>query len=79
MLRALRDRRDATEALPGIDVPVLVVCGEHDAITPPAECRRLAEVLPRGRYVEIAGAGHLSALERPDAFAAAVRAFAAGA
>jgi pimeloyl-ACP methyl ester carboxylesterase len=72
MLRALRDRRDSTDVVPGIRVPVLVICGEHDTTTPPAEACALAAALPDGRYAEIAGAGHLSAIERPAQFAAAV-------
>ena len=73
MLRALRDRDDQTGLLGSIAVPVTVICGAHDALTPPPLMRRLAEEIPGARYVEIADAGHLSALERPQAFAAARR------
>ena len=73
--RALRDRPDRTAALGAIDCPTLVVCGGEDAISPPAEMRALAQALSDGEYVEIAGAGHLSNLEAPDAFNAAVAGF----
>jgi 3-oxoadipate enol-lactonase len=72
MLRALRDRRDNTDVVATIRVPVLVVCGERDVTTPPAHARELAAALPHGTYAEIPGAGHLSAVERPAEFAAAV-------
>jgi pimeloyl-ACP methyl ester carboxylesterase len=77
-LAALRDRPDATAALDRITVPVLVLVGEHDAITPPAMAQALAAKIPGARLVTIPGAGHLSNLENPDAFAAAVREFVAG-
>ena len=74
-LAALRDRPDATAALDRIAVPALVLIGEHDAITPPAMAQTLAAKIPKAKLVTVPGAGHLSNLENPDAFAAAVREF----
>lgn len=51
-----------------IDVPTLVVCGAEDKVTPPALSRELAALIPGARYAEIAGAGHLSNLEKPEEF-----------
>ena len=56
-------------------MPVLVLCGSEDAVTPPAASRALAAATRAARYREIPGAGHLSHLERPGAFNAAVREF----
>jgi pimeloyl-ACP methyl ester carboxylesterase len=53
----------------------LVVVGEVDAVTPPVDAQRIAEATPHARLVTIPGAGHLSPLENPKAFNAAVRAF----
>jgi 3-oxoadipate enol-lactonase len=72
MLQALRDRADSTDLLGAIRVPVTVVCGALDAITPASEARALAAAIPGAGYVEIAGAGHLSAMEQPRAFTWAV-------
>jgi 3-oxoadipate enol-lactonase len=72
---AIRDRADSTGLLGEIDVPVLVVTGEEDAIVPPAEAEAMVEALARARLVRIPGAGHLSPLERPDDFARALLAF----
>ena len=47
----------------------------EDSVTPPAGSRALAAAMPNARYREIEGAGHLSYLERPAAFNAAVREF----
>jgi pimeloyl-ACP methyl ester carboxylesterase len=74
-LAALRDRPDATVALGRVTVPTLVLVGEHDAITPPAVAQSLAGKIAGSKPVTIPGAGHLSNLENPDAFTAAVREF----
>lgn len=70
--RAMAARPDSADVLAAADVPALVLVGEHDALTPPALARELAGVLRRGEYVELAGAGHLTPLEAPGAFASAV-------
>ena len=63
---------DVRHRLADIAAPTLVVVGEHDRETPPSYARHLAGAIPCGRYVEIAGAGHISNLERPDQFNAAL-------
>ena len=74
-MRGMADRDDATHWLASIHVPTLVIVGEHDAITPAAEMRRIAEAIPAARYVEVADAGHMAPLENPDAVNAAIREF----
>lgn len=64
-LETLRDRPDSRPLLAEIDVPVLVLVGEEDAVTPPAEARAMVEQLPDARLARIAGAGHLLAVEQP--------------
>jgi pimeloyl-ACP methyl ester carboxylesterase len=67
-LGALRDRPDSTDDLPGLaGMPVLVVVGEEDEVTPPAQARAMAEAIPGARVVVIPGAGHVPPLERPAA------------
>lgn len=74
-LRAMRDRPDATELLPGVKVPTLFLVGEHDAVTPPADHAAMAALVPGASLVEIAGAGHMTNLEAPEAFNRALRGF----
>jgi len=74
-LEAMRARPDATAELPTIGVPALVVVGEHDAPSPPAEARAMAHALPDAHIEVIAGAGHLSNLEAPASFNAAIATF----
>jgi pimeloyl-ACP methyl ester carboxylesterase len=50
-----------------IRIPALVLRGRDDPFAPPAAARRLAELLPRGQFLEIPGA-HLAPLEHPTAF-----------
>lgn len=73
-LRCQLDVGPGSNRLPayrGIQQPVLVIGFADDVVTPPHLGRELAEALPCGRYLEIADAGHLGFLERPQAVNAA--------
>ncbi len=59
---------DFTAQLPALHVPALVVCGADDPGTPASENRRLAGLVPGGRYEEIANARHFPNVEHPEAF-----------
>ncbi len=74
-LRAMAQRRDFTGALKEIACPALVVVGDHDTLTPPAEAQAMAKEIPGARLAQIPGSGHLSNLENPKAFDAALREF----
>lgn len=74
-LVALRDRPDANPGLKAISVPTLVIVGEFDAVTPPLSSANLSAQIRGSQLVHIPGAGHLSSVENPDAFNAAVRGF----
>jgi pimeloyl-ACP methyl ester carboxylesterase len=74
-LEAMKARPDSTSLLAGIDVPTLVVVGDEDAITPAKEARQMHERIPGSRLEVIPSAGHLSNLERPAAFNAALSDF----
>ena len=67
-LGAMADRLDATDVLPTIDFPTLVVGGAEDRFTPPIELRAMAAQIPRCRFELLAGGGHVCAYERPAAF-----------
>jgi 3-oxoadipate enol-lactonase len=76
-LTTLRDRDDSTPTLATIDVPVLVVVGEEDALTPPSDAAELEDGIRRARLVRISGAGHLTPLEEPEEFNRALLSFVA--
>jgi 3-oxoadipate enol-lactonase len=65
-LGAMAGRADSSAILPKIAVPVLIIVGEKDPITPPADAERMAHAIPGARLVRIAGAAHLSPMEKPD-------------
>jgi pimeloyl-ACP methyl ester carboxylesterase len=67
----------AAEALPSFDRPALVVWARDDRVMPPAHGRRLADLLPQGRLVEVADSYTLVALDQPTALAAALAEFVA--
>jgi pimeloyl-ACP methyl ester carboxylesterase len=71
--RAMAARPDSVDILRTVDVPALVVVGEEDELAPPADAEVMAEALPHGRLVTLPGAGHLSAMETPEAFSRSVR------
>jgi pimeloyl-ACP methyl ester carboxylesterase len=71
--RAMAGRRDTTAALAAAGVPVLVLVGEHDALSPPAVARAMADAARRATLVIIPGAGHLTPAEAPGSFADALR------
>ena len=74
-IRALRDRPDRRGELSAIACPTLVISGGEDQLSPPDEMAGLAAAIPNARLVQLPGAGHLSHLEQPEAFIAAIAAF----
>jgi len=73
--RGMAERPDVASLLADITCPTLVLVGELDVISPPAEMRAIAEAIPRARFVPIAGAGHMAPLENPAEVNAAMLAF----
>ena len=59
---------DFIPQLPSVSTPTLVVCGSDDEGTPPAGNKKIAELIPGGRYEEIAEARHFPNVEHPDVF-----------
>jgi 3-oxoadipate enol-lactonase len=70
---AVRDM-DQWAALPALDRPTLIVTGMHDAVTPSAEGRRMAETVPGAKHVDL-DAAHISNVEAADRFNAELLAF----
>jgi len=61
-----------TERLPQIRVPTLVIAGELDQGTPVAMAQTIAQGIPGAQLAVLKEASHLSVLEQPAAFSAAV-------
>ncbi len=73
--RGIAERPDMTAALAKIACPTLVIVGQDDAISPPAEMRGIAQAIPGATFAEIPAAGHMSPLENPAAVNAAIAEF----
>jgi 3-oxoadipate enol-lactonase len=74
-LQAMKTRPDSSDQLTSIGVPTLIIVGEDDGITPPDAARKMHEHIGGSRLVVIPDAGHLSNLESPEAFNAALADF----
>jgi pimeloyl-ACP methyl ester carboxylesterase len=74
-MQALADH-DASDVLPRVRCPALIVCGTRDRLTPPAVGRRMAREIPGADYREIAGGTHFALIEQPDLLNGWLRAFA---
>ncbi len=74
MVPAMLDQADRQAALAGLNVPTLVIVGEHDTLFLD-DCRRLAVTIPGARLEVIADAGHNPQHEAPDAWEAVLLGF----
>jgi 3-oxoadipate enol-lactonase len=68
----MAERPDMTASLKEIACPTLVIVGQEDAISLPAEMRGMAEAIPGARFAEIPAAGHMAPMENPAAVNAAI-------
>jgi pimeloyl-ACP methyl ester carboxylesterase len=70
---------DLTASVRLLDLPARVLVGAADRLTPPAQARRLDELLPCSEGItELPGIGHMTPLEAPQAVAHLIRILAAG-
>jgi 3-oxoadipate enol-lactonase len=75
-IRAILDAPDELRnELVKIRVPVLVITGSQDALTPVGDAEELAELIPHARLEVISGAAHGLMAEAPNGFNEAVLRF----
>jgi 3-oxoadipate enol-lactonase len=74
-IRALMTRPDSTPLLSSIHCPTLIVVGEEDVLTPPALSQGMHLSIAGSELVTIPAAGHMTNLEQPQAFNAALARF----
>lgn len=70
---------DATSALSGLQIPVLVMSGDVDVVTKLEASQVIAGSTPTARLECVSGVNHLGFLERADVYDAAIAAFATAA
>lgn len=74
---ACMNRGDSLGILPALGMPVLVIAGDDDRVTPLAGQVELARLIPQAQLRVLADCGHLPYLEQPAALLNLLRAFAA--
>jgi pimeloyl-ACP methyl ester carboxylesterase len=74
-ITALKTRPDSTPLLSTIHLPTLILVGEEDTLTPPALSESMHRSIAGSELATIPRAGHMSNLEQPVAFNAAVAGF----
>jgi 3-oxoadipate enol-lactonase len=72
---ALMTRPDSTPLLPSIHRPTLIIVGDEDTVTPRAAAEAMHRAIPGSELAVISAAGHLSNLEQPAEFNAALQQF----
>ncbi|MGD0314847.1 MAG: alpha/beta fold hydrolase [Xanthobacteraceae bacterium] len=65
--QAIIDRPDSRPGLAAIACPTLMLVGDGDVLTPPAQAQEIVAGIPGARLVIVPECGHLSTLERPQA------------
>ena len=74
-IHALLNRPDASSVLQALKVPTVLVCGQQDAWSPPAQHVAMQQLAPNSSLDLIANAGHMAPMEQPQAVAKALRAW----
>ncbi len=69
---AILGRRAQHDTLASIKVPLSIVCGINDRLTPPALSQEMADLAPHADFRLLPDVGHLSTLEAADACRAAI-------
>lgn len=75
MGRIIFSRKDLTQELTTLTQPALVVVGRDDIPRPPKESKEMADLLPNGELQIIEQAGHITAVEQPEAVNTCLRNF----
>lgn len=76
--RAVIARPDARAHLPQVRCPVLILCGDADAIAPPEASREMARLMPHAQLEFVPRCGHMLTMEQPEAVNAALLRWLAG-
>jgi 3-oxoadipate enol-lactonase len=60
---------DFSESLSRVSVPTMVLCGSDDPATPPSEAKKIANLIPDSKYLEISDARHFPNVEHGESYA----------
>ena len=74
-LLAMAGRTDTTESLSNINLPVLIICGSEDKLSPPDVMKSIADKIPNANFILVEGAGHMTPIENPRTVNKAIKDF----
>ena len=74
----MSQRIDLRDALPGIDIPTLLVAGDQDVRAPLPVAEHLHAAIVGSTLIVLPGVGHVCNLEAPQPFNDTVRTWLAG-
>jgi pimeloyl-ACP methyl ester carboxylesterase len=74
-LRGMAARPDRSEWIKSINIPTLIITGAADTLIPPGESEAMHKAIAGSKLVVIPNAAHLSNVENPESFNAAVKEF----
>ncbi|WP_425404763.1 alpha/beta fold hydrolase [Hwanghaeella sp.] len=72
-VKALIERQDSRADMPDYDLPVSLICGRQDKLTPLAFHEEMAGLIPGADLTVIEDCAHMSTMERPDTVNEALR------
>ena len=67
-IQRMMARPDSSSVIQQVAVPLLIIVGEEDVLTPPEDARKMAALNNKAQLAVLPRAGHLSGLEQPQAF-----------
>ncbi len=74
-LRGMAARPDSVPTLKTINVPVLVLVGQEDTLTPPADAELMYREIRGSQFASVSAAGHYIPFEQPEAAVQLMRRF----
>ena len=74
-LLAMAGRTDTTAYLDKVKIPVLILCGEEDKLTPPEVMKPMVDKITGAEFHIVPGAGHVTPIENPGFFNSQIEKF----
>jgi 3-oxoadipate enol-lactonase len=74
-LLAMVSRTDTTQILHTMDIPVLLITGEHDRVISPDVMKEMASRIKNSTFVSLEQSGHMSMIEKPEEFLTVLQRF----
>lgn len=74
----MQGRTSVTAYLPNVKIPILLLCGEEDKLTPPEEMISISDKIPNSKYLMVPGSGHMTPIENSGFVNTSIKDFLSG-